>query len=168
MRGTTFEKRVARAVDAFFAEEDDGETSLTRAGETALLRTETAARIDAKGALLVKILKRGFLFFPGALYLFFFTFTVLAFDFLRTPFAIIAMLIGSFLTIFGLGSLKNPKHLVIPASIVSVAAVAFAIFASVGGLKFVFEYGVYFFPLALVAPVLARNLVDRTDRAPEN
>ena len=151
------------AVNAFFdnAPEVFGETSLTLAPDSAMLKTETAAQINEKGDRLIKILKRTFLFLPGALYLFFGMLTIFSFDFLWNPasFAII-FLIGSFLTIFGLGSLKNPKHLMIPVSIVLVAITTFGLFSTIGGLKFVFEYGIYLFPLALIVPVLVKSLMD--------
>jgi hypothetical protein len=163
MKKTKIKHRLNNAVNAFFDETPEafGETDLAAVGDAALLKPEIAAQIEEKGERLIKILKRGFLFFPGALYLFFGTLTVLSFEFLRNPVsALIVFLIGGFLTIFGLGSLKNPKHLAIPLSIVLVGAAAFFGFSAIGGLKYVFEHGVYLFPLALVAPVLLKSLID--------
>lgn len=163
MKKTKFKQRINNAVSAFFAEapETFGETSITLATDAALLKPETAAQINEKGDRLIKILKRAFLFLPGALYLFFGTLTIFSFDFLWSPVsALIIFMIGSFLTIFGLGSLKNPKHLLIPVSIVLVAITTFWLFSTIGGLKFVFEYGIYLFPLALIVPVLVKNLIE--------
>lgn len=168
MKKTKIEQRINNAINAFFANEQEnlGENSLTLANDSAILKQEAAAKLNEKGDFLVKILKQVFLFFPGTLYLFFGTFSILAFDFLWNPFTIIAVfLIGSFLTIFGIGNLKNPKHLVIPLYIVAVAILAFLFFSTIGGLKSVFEYGIYFFPLALVVPILAKNLVDKTNES---
>lgn len=165
MKKTKLNQRIRNAVNAFFADDEEniGENSLTLANDSALLKQETAAKLNEKGDVLVKILKRVFLFFPGVLYLFFGTFSILAFDFLWNPFTIIAVfLIGSFLTIFGIGNLRNPKHLAIPFSIVAVAILAFLFFSTMGGLKSVFEYGIYFFPVALVIPLLAKSLADKT------
>ena len=162
MKKTKIKHRINNAVNAFFndAPEAFGETDLVTARDSALLKPEIAAEINKKGDRLIKILKRAFLFFPGALYLFFGTQTILSFDFLWNPVSVlIVFTIGSFLTIFGLGSLKNPKHLAIPLSIVVVAAATFSIFAAIGGLRYVFDYGVYLFPLALVTPVLVKNFI---------
>jgi hypothetical protein len=163
MRKTKIEQRVENAFNAFFEndEQDVFENSLSFTPDAALLKPETAANFNEKGDRLLKILKRTFVFLPGVLYLFFGTFSILAFDFLWNPLIILAVfLIGSFMTIFGIGSLKNPKHLVIPLSIIAVAVAAFGTFSTFGNLKYVFEYGIYFFPLALIAPFLAKSWVD--------
>lgn len=163
MKKTKFKRRINNAVNAFFddAPESFGDSRLTLAPDAALLKAEAAAQFNEKGDRLIKILKRAFLFLPGALYLFFGTLNVVSFDFLWSPAsALIIFSIGSFLTIFGLGSLKNPKHLMIPVSIVLVALTTFWLFSAIGGLKFVFGYGVYLFPLALIVPILIKSLID--------
>ncbi len=167
MKKTKIEQRVKNAVNAFFDhdQENFAEDSLILAGDSTLLKPEMAARINEKGDLLVKILKRAFLFLPGAFYLFFGTISVLSFEFFwDKPWAILAaFLIGSFMTIFGIGNIKNPKHLMIPLSIVAVGMTAFLLFSTLGNLKYVFAYGIYFFPIALVVSFLAKNLADQTD-----
>lgn len=166
MKKTKLKHRIENAVNAFFENDRENyvENKLTLAGDSRLLKQETAARFNEKGDVLVKTLKRTFIFFPGVLYLFFGALNILAFDFLWNPLAVLAVfLIGSFMTIFGIGNLKNPKHLVIPLSISVVGVAAFTIFSMFGGLKSVFEYGIYFFPLALIAPLLAKSLIDKTD-----
>ncbi len=163
MKKTKFDQRINNAFTAFFDDDQEnfGENSLTFAPDSALLKPEPAAQFNEKGDRLVKILKRVFLFLPGALYLFFGTLSILSFEFLWNPLTILVVfLIGSFMTIFGIGNLKSPKHLAIPLSIVVVGIAAFGLFSTLGGLKYVFEYGIYFFPLALIAPVLAKSLVD--------
>ncbi len=169
MRKTKIEQRINNAVNAFFEhdQENFGENSLSVASDSALRKEETAAPLSEKGDRLVKILKRVFIFFPGALYIFFFTLSIFSFEFLQNPFTLLmVLLIGGFLTIFGLGNLKNPKHLVIPLSVIAVGCATFALFSTIGGLKYVFEYGIYFFPLALIAPLLAKSLVD--DKKPSD
>jgi hypothetical protein len=163
MKKTKIGQRINNAVNAFFDDEPEtfGENGLTCAPDSALLRSETSAQFNEKGDRLVKMLKRAFLFLPGALYLFFGTLSILTFDFLWNPLTVLVVfLIGGFLTVFGLGNLKNPKHLAIPLSIVAVGIMTFALFSAVGNLRYVFEYGIYFFPLALIAPFLAKKLVD--------
>lgn len=165
MKKIKIKERIKNAVSAFYeTERENIEEGLSLVDETALLKEEAAAKIKQKGDRLVKILKRAFIFFPGVLYLFFGTFMIFAFDFLWSPLSILTVfLIGSFLTIFGIGNLKKPKHLVIPLSIVAVAVTAFYTFLLMGSLKSVFEYGIYFFPLALIAPFLAKSLVEMTE-----
>ena len=168
MKKTKIQQRVKNAVNAFFDNDREGfgKNSLSFATDSALLKQETAARFDEKGDVLVKILKRAFVFLPGALYLFFGTMSVFSFEFLWNPFTVLAVfLIGSFMTIFGIGSLKNPKHLAIPLSIVAIGMLAFGIFSTLGNLRYVFDYGIYFFPLALIASFLAKSSVDKTDQA---
>ena len=167
MKKTKFKQRVKNAASAFFENEreNSGEESLSFANDSALLKQETVERINEKGDVLVKILKRTFLFLPGAFYLFFGTLSALSFEFFWSPQSILTVfLVGSFMTIFGLGSLKNPKHLLIPLSIVAVGIAAFEIFSAIGSLQCVFKYGIYFFPLALILPFLAKSLADKTEK----
>ena len=166
MKKTKIEQRINNAVNAFF--ENDQENfdvnSLSFAGDSALLKQDAAEHFNEKGDILVKILKRAFVFFPGALYLFFGTFSILEFEFLQHPLTILAVfLIGSFMTIFGIGDLKKPKHLAIPLSIVAVGVAAFLIFSVFGNAKDILEYGIYFFPVALIVSFLAMSLADKTN-----
>jgi hypothetical protein len=163
MKKTKIEQRIKNAFNSFFADDQEsfGENSLSFAHDSALLKQETAEAFHEKGDVLVKILKRTFIFLPGVLYLFFGTLLVFSFEFLWNPLTILAVfLIGSFMTIFGIGDIKNPKHLAIPLSIVAVGIAAFSLFSWLGNIKYVFEYGIYFFPIALIVPFLAKYLVD--------
>lgn len=168
MKKTKIKQRINNAVNAFFDNDDEhfGENSLSMASDSAMLKQETAERFNSKGNDLIKILKRTFIFFPGALYLFFGTLSVFSFEFFRNePWTILMIfLIGSFMTIFGIGELKNPKHLAIPLSIVAVGIAAFALFSTIGNIKSVFDYGIYFFPIALIVSFLAKSLADKTDK----
>ncbi len=166
MKKTKIKDRFENAVNAFFAEDERlDQNSLMSAADSRLFKQETALRMSEKGDILVKILKRTFLFLPGAFYLFFGTLSVFAFDVIQIqPLAILPIfLIGGFMTIFGIGNIKNPKHLAIPLSISAIGIAAYAVFSILGGEKAVFHYGIYFFPLALIVPFLAKGLVDKTD-----
>lgn len=169
MKQTKFKNRVEHAFDVFFDEEPENraENQLTFAAESGWLEPKKNERLEEKGDVFVKILRRAFLFLPGAFYLFFGVISVLTFDVLKLqPFSVAVMLaIGGLMTIFGLGDIKNPKHLAIPVSIGFFAVAAYLIFSTFGGLGAVFDYGVYFFPPALMAAVLAKNLADKTDEA---
>ena len=167
MNKTKLKSRIETAVNAFFDNDRENyiENNLIFAGVSRLLKQETATRFNEKGDVLVKILKRTFLFLPGAFYLFYGMLMVFAFDFFWNPLTVLTVfLIGGFMTIFGIGNLKNPKHLAIPLSVCAIGIAAYTIFSMFGGLKNVFENGIYFFPLALIAPFLAKILVDKTNK----
>jgi peptidoglycan/LPS O-acetylase OafA/YrhL len=167
MKKTKIEQRIKNAANAFFENdrENFGEESLSFANNSALLKQETAARFGEKGDVLIKILRRTFIFLPGVFYLFFGTMSVFTFELIReNPLAALAaFLIGSFMTIFGIGNIKNPKHLMIPFSVIAVGISAFSLFSMFDKSKYIFEYGIYFFPLALIAPFFAKSLADKTD-----
>lgn len=85
-------------------------------------------------------------------------------------FALIGLIIlaGALMTWFGLGDLKNRKHLVIPASLMVTGAIIGAIVkiaANFSGLADRmldnFTYLIYLLPLALIIPILAKGIVDR-------
>jgi hypothetical protein len=164
MNKTKIDQRINHVFNTFTAHDREsfGEDGLTFAPDAAVLKAAPAATRIEKGDRLLKILKRTFVFLPGAFYLFYGTISILSFMFLRDqPWAILVVfLIGSFMTIFGIGSLRNPKHLAIPVAIVAVAVAAFGVFGTLGNLGFVFKYGVYFFPLALIAAFLAKSWGD--------
>ena len=143
------------------------EDGLILARDSAVLKASPSELIDEKGDALVTMLKKVFIFFPGVLYLFFITISIFTFDFVwNEPFSILlAFVIGGFMTIFGIGDLKNPKHLAIPLSIVSIGIAAFSLFSMLGSVGSIFKYGIYFFPLALIVPFLAKSFVDKTDES---
>jgi hypothetical protein len=163
MEKTKTKQRIENAFNAFF--DDEVKTSLKNnlcyASQSDLLKQETAELFEKKADILVKILKRTFLFLPGTIYLFFGTISILEFNFLQNePFAILMVfLIGSFMTIFGIGDLKNPKHLAIPLSIVSVAVFTFSLFWIFQKTNYAFEFGMYLFPLALIMPILIKDRI---------
>ena len=133
MERTKIEQRIKNAVNAFFKSDahENTENSLFFPNDSTLLTQERTARFNEKADVFVKILKRTFIYFPGVFYLFFGTLEVLFFDFFRSPLTILAMfLIGSFMTIFGIGNVTNPKHLMIPLSIVLTSLAAFSFFSN--------------------------------------
>lgn len=169
MKKTTLKQRINNAANAFF-ENDQAkyeETSLILANDSGLLKPESTTGLNSKGDSVVKMLKRTFIFLPGAVYLFFAAMFGFSYQiFLEKPLTMLMVfLIGSFMTIFGIGDLKNPKHLAIPLSIVTVGITAFLLFSTFGQLRYIADYGIYFFPIALIAPFLAKDLVDKTDKS---
>jgi hypothetical protein len=168
MQKTKIKQRINNAVTAFFVEDTDkfGENSLDFANDSSLLKQETTLVFGEKGDVLVKLLKEIFLFLPGSLYLFFGTIFGFIFEpFWENPLNIfVVFLIGSFMTIFGIGNIKNPKHLTIPLSIVAVGITTFSLFSMFGKLKYIFEYGIYFFPIALIIAFLTKSWVDKAEK----
>ena len=167
MRITKIRERIRNAADALF---DCGagvydENALSCAEGAALLSDESAAQIHEKADIILKILKRAFVFLPGSLYLFFASMFGFSYQVFReNPLTIfVVFLIGGFMTIFGIGDIRNPKHVLIPISIVAVGLTAFSLFAAVGQLSRLLDYGIYFFPVALVVSVLAKNLADTNE-----
>ena len=167
MKKTKLKRRIKNSIEAFFNndQETNDENCLSSMNEFELLKQKMLAASGDKADLLIKLLKQTFIFLPGALYLFFAAMFGVSFQFFwEKPWLILVVfLIGSFMTIFGIGNLKNPKHLAIPLSIVAVGLMAFSLFSMFGKLKYLIEYGIYFFPLALIVPILARNFVDQPD-----
>jgi hypothetical protein len=130
-------------------------------------------------------LKELFLFLPGTFLLFYMSFAaaMIAVEIVvfRRPtanlpddypfvFALIGfiILLGTVMTWFGLGDIKNRKHLAIPASIIVTGAAFGAIFRAAAKISDFADsvlddpdFLIYLFPLALIVPVLAKGIVDR-------
>jgi peptidoglycan/LPS O-acetylase OafA/YrhL len=182
MKKIKIKRRIENAAAAFFAGEITNENdSMSFANGSDVLRNESAAGFYEKAEVFTRILKQVFLFFPGTLLLF-----VLS---LGTAISILAPLgsmnlnigfgqffllfaAGIFMTWFGIGDLRKPKHFVIPLSIAAtgalLGAVSAILMASSGAFrKIVFSdaFPLYLLPLALIVPFLAKGLVDRDSQA---
>lgn len=173
MKKTKIEQRVENAVNAFFDDESFAENKLGFVNDSALLKQETHANFSEKADVCVKIIKQIFLFFPGTFVLFNLS-LILAVFILSPPLntfvlypgkLTIALLVSAFMTMFGLGNVKNAKHLIIPASIVLFAFVSGSLIALFGGggmnFNFLDIYAMYLLPLALIVPILAKGWADR-------
>ena len=119
----------------------------------------------------LQIVRQVFVFFPATLVLWISTVEWVTITANNpgspTPWVAYAvMIITSLATILGIGDIRNPKHLVIPASIMSVGALLGLVFfllpfdaprvIGIGGL-------LWFLPLALMAPFIAKFWVDGID-----
>jgi hypothetical protein len=81
--------------------------------------------------------------------------------------AIAVFLASTLMTWLGLGDVRKPKHLVIPGSVISVG-IFFGASVAVASEHFsrsifINGYPLYFLPLALIVPFLAKGWVDRND-----
>jgi hypothetical protein len=178
MRKTKFEQRIENALDAFFDDEIlVGENSSIRSGTAKFLQKNILFPSTEKAENLAKILKQIFLFFPGVIFLFglssLITFIPLINQYntikLNKPLSFLITYIASVLFVwFGIGDLKNPKHLIIPASIAMTGLIV-GLAAALGTIWFrlfpllsdVSQYSIYFLPLAFIIPFLAKGWVDK-------
>jgi hypothetical protein len=165
---------------AFFADENTGENNLESfRNETNIWEEKKSSDFPRKSNNLETILKQVFLFFPGTfiLYILSMGFTVMFISTFVRPsgmtlrfgmvWIMLLFLAATLMTWLGLGDVRKPKHLVIPASIISVGIV-FGTLVSVlitipfyGRLFFRDAFPLYVFPLALIVPFLAKGWVDR-------
>ena len=170
MQKTKIKQRIENAIDAFFDDEiSTNNNSLTFSGESGLLKEQLSEAFTEKADVFVKILKQVFLFLPGTFVLFSLSLIAvflvlnpsLGTTLLHSERLVLVMIISAFMTTFGLGSLKNRRHLIIPASILLVGSAVGAVVAlSGGGVNFIDTYAMYFLPLALITPVLAKSWID--------
>jgi hypothetical protein len=72
------------------------------------------------------------------------------------------------MTWFGLGDIKNRKHLAIPASLMVTGAITGTVVKAAANISDLadrmlddFSYLIYLLPLALIVPILAKSIVDR-------
>ncbi|MGI9037010.1 MAG: hypothetical protein ACR2GD_13370, partial [Pyrinomonadaceae bacterium] len=78
---------------------------------------------------------------------------------------VFGLLVSAFMTMFGLGDIKNIRHLIVPASIIFFAFVSGIIISFLpNSLQFIDNYAMYLLPLALIIPILAKGWTDKTDQ----
>jgi uncharacterized membrane-anchored protein len=128
----------------------------------------------SNGDMWISLLKQVFLFFPGTLLLFMtsgFIFDAYfsgIIDFMFVIGGLPWILMYSFMMIFGIGDIKNPKHLAIPLSVVSVSLLIFLISTFLPDSlhnKFLYEYSIYLFPIALILPNFVKNVIEESEKA---
>ncbi len=186
MRKVKLDTKSEKSVDSFFDNENpDGNKALSFAGSAKILELEKEKSFTGEHKSLISLLKQVFIFLPGAFLLFFMSFVVaiilmeiivyrraletLPDDFLF-QFALIGLLVflGTFMTWFGLGDIKNRKHFAIPASLMAAGAIIGAVLKTAASIFDLadrmlddFSYLIYLLPLALIIPILAKSIVDR-------
>lgn len=173
MERVELKERFAPKVDACFEDDQSDENAaLTSSSVDNLSQIKEKTGFSRNFEILLTILRQVFLFFPGAFALYFVTVSLTGFFYFKpyviggsqVPLSLIIGFISSILTCLGLGNIKNPKHLIIPLSII-----AFSIIAGLLGCyrynsgTFVYFLGRYvplFFPLALIIPFFAKFWID--------
>ena len=180
MKKIKFKERVENARHAFFDDEDfDVNDFLICRSQNELLQSKESEEIAFGIGTLETVLKQVLLFFPGTFFLYIlsmgFTVMFLISFFepsgmtpqLGTIWLLLIFLAATLMTWLGLGDVRNPKHFVIPASIISVGV----FFGTVGGILVILSnqfkniifsdaFLLYLFPLALIVPFLAKGWID--------
>lgn len=186
MRKVKLDAKSEKSANAFSGiENSDQNAALSSAHSAKILGLKKENSFTGEHRSFINLLKQVLLFLPGTLLLFFMSFGAAiifmeivvyrrAFETLPDDFpfqfALIGLIIflGTLMTWFGLGDIKNRKHFVIPASLMITGAVIGAVVkatASVFDLadKMLdnFSYLIYLLPFALIVPILAKGVVDR-------
>ena len=186
MRKVKLDSKSEKSVDASFERENPDENeALSFAGSAKMSEIKKDEGFADQEKSFVSILKQLFLFLPGTFLLFFMSFgvAIIAMEIvvfrrpLETlpddfPFQVALMglivILGTLMTWFGLGDIKNRKHFAIPASLMVTGAMIGAIVKATAGLSDLadrmldnFSYLIYLLPLALIIPILAKGIVDR-------
>lgn len=173
MKKTKIKDRFENAFDAFFDNENlDKNNSLIYSGGADLVQKNVSEVFVEKADILLKILKRVFLFFPGTFVLYNLVLIFTAFN-VNPPIGsptigypnrlAIALLVSAFMTIFGLGNIRNWKHLIIPTSIVFSAFISGIILSFLPDvIKNIDTYAMYSLSVALIIPILAKGWIDKS------
>lgn len=173
MNETKLKERITNAFDAFFDDEKISEnTALEFSNDDSIFHKKETSPTNYN--LIWKVFKQVFFFLPSATLLFlasvgltFRIFMIEGNSVITASFIQLILLLGVALTtIFGLGDLRNPKHLSIPLSIFSMGALLGTIGVTLDWLgfgNFLFYYIGYFIPLAFIVPVLVKGWVDKPE-----
>ena len=169
MKTLQIKRRIENAVNAFFDETRSNESKLTTFKRCYVSLQETESAAAAKRNAARRMLKQMVVFFPSAFYLFFGTIALFMYGSIASSrLIILSGLVGSFvMMVFGIGNLRNSKHFLMPFSIVALATATFFAFSLSGIPAHVWsqKYAPYLFPMALIAPFLAKGWIDARSRA---
>jgi hypothetical protein len=186
MRKVKLDTKSEKSADAFFESENpDENAALSFANSAEILELEKERGFTGEHKSFINLLKQVFIFLPGTFLLFFMSFgaaiifmeivvfrralEMLPGDF-PLQFALIGLIVflGTLMTWFGLGDIKNRKHFAIPASLIVTGATLGVIVKATASLSDLadkmlddFSYLIYLLPLALIIPILAKSIVDR-------
>jgi len=186
MRKVKLDTKSEKSADAFFESENpDENAALSFANSAEILELEKEKGFTGEHKSFINLLKQVFIFLPGTFLLFFMSFgaaiifmeivvfrralEMLPGDF-PLQFALIGLIVflGTLMTWFGLGDIKNRKHFAIPASLIVTGATLGVIVKTTASLSDLadkmlddFSYLIYLLPLALIIPILAKSIVDR-------
>ncbi len=185
MRKVKLDTKSEKSTDAFVDENLDENAALSSVNSAEMLELEKENSFTGEHKSFITLLKQIFIFLPGTFLLFFTSFGAAiifmeivvyrrAFETLPDDFpfqfALIGLIIflGTLMTWFGLGDLKNRKHFAIPASLMVTGAMIGAVVKATASVfdwadKMLddFSYLIYLLPLALIIPILAKSIAER-------
>ena len=186
MRKVRLDTKPEKSAEAFFDDENpDKNEALSFANSSKILELEKEKSFRDEHKFFINLLKQIFIFLPGTFLLFFMSFgaaiifmEIVVFrraletlpDDFPLQFALIGLIVflGTLMTWFGLGDIKNRKHFAIPASLMIMGAALGVIVKATASLSDLadkmlddFTYLIYLLPLALIIPILAKSIVDR-------
>lgn len=187
MKNAKTDAKSEKSVDLFLENENSVENQpLSRINDSDILQNRETENFTKKFRPFFNLLKQVFFFLPGTLFLYLIGFvgTIVLIDSFsaREPMEIfgiasaplqfiifgIIVLFGTFMTWFGLGDIKNRKHIAIPTSILLTGGILAAIFKILSGVlgftglfEFLNYYFIYLFPLVLIVPILVKGWIDQ-------
>ena len=186
MRKVGLDTKSNKSTDVFPDNENLNENAAKSSAHSSnILEIEKENSFTGEHKSFITLLKQLFLFLPGTFLLFFMSFgaaiiTMEIVVFRRPletlpddfPFQFVLMglivILGTLMTWFGLGDIKNRKHFAIPASLMVAGTITGAIVKATASLSDLadkmlddFIYLIYLLPLALIIPILAKSIVDR-------
>ena len=186
MRKVKLNTKSEKSANASFdSENPDENEALSFAGSAKMSEIKKDEGFADEHKPFVSILKQAFLFLPGTFLLFFMSYgaAIIAMEIVvyRRPletlpddfpfqFALIGLivLLGTLMTWFGLGDIKNRKHFAIPASLIVAGALIGALVKATANIFDLadrmlddFSYLIYLLPLALIIPILAKSIINR-------
>ena len=186
MRKAKLDSKDERPADTFVdGKHSDHNAALSPVNGAKILELEKGNRSTGERKSFLNLSKQVLLFLPGTFLLFFMSygaaiifmeivvyrraFETLPDDF-PFQFVLIGLIIflGTLMTWFGLGDIKNRKHIAIPASLMVTGAMIGAVVKATASVFDLadrmlddFSYLIYLLPLALIVPILAKSIVDR-------
>jgi len=185
MRKVKIDKKHEQSAAFFDNENPDKNVALSFVNSAKILELEKDKSFPDEHKSFISLLKQIFIFLPGTFLLFFMSFgaAIIAMeiavygravetlpDDFPFQFALIGFIgfLGTFMTWFGLGDIKNRKHFAIPASLIVTGALIGAVVKAAANISDLadrmlddFNYLIYLLPLALIIPILAKSIVDR-------
>jgi hypothetical protein len=185
MRKVKLDSKSEKSAERFFDDENpDKNETLCFTGSTDVLGLGKERSFTNEQKYFTKLLKQVFIFLPRTFLLFYMSFGVVIIfmeiavygrpvetlpdDFpFQFAFMGLIILLGTLMTWFGLGDLKNRKHFAIPTSLIALGVILGAIVKiaekvsdSADKMLDDFSYLIYLLPLALITPFLAKGIVE--------
>ncbi len=125
--------------------------------------------VDCSGDFLIGLFKKTLLFLPGAILLFmtanflFLTFFSHYWDLFQVFLSLPWVALYGFMVMYGLGDIRNPKHTLLPISIVLLSfffCLIPLLVTNTGFISHFYSRSFYLMPLVLMVPVIVKQWVE--------